>query len=90
MVYAEYCYYTAKKNQDEIHPDLVKYQLVGIYPLNILAPRTKTITQMAITIKNKTLAIAAAPEAISVKPKTPAIIATMKKINDHFSIKFIV
>lgn len=38
-------------------------------------------------IKNNTLAIEAAPAAISVKPKIAAIIAIIKKIAAHFSIK---
>jgi hypothetical protein len=43
---------------------------------------TKRITKMVKRI----LAIEAAPEAISVKPKMAATIAMMKRVIDHFNI----
>jgi len=39
-------------------------------------------------IKNKTLAIPAAPAAIPTKPNTPAMIAIIKKITVHRNILF--
>lgn len=39
-----------------------------------------------IKIKNKTLAIDAAPDAISVKPKIAAIIAMTRNMAVHFNI----
>ena len=52
----------------------------------MVSPNTSTIIQMEINIKNNILAILAAPASIFVNPKIPAIIATIKNINDHFSI----
>jgi hypothetical protein len=46
-----------------------------------------TIRKRTRKIKNNTLAIEAAPAAISVKPKTAAIIAITKKMAAHLSIK---
>ena len=39
-------------------------------------------------MKNRTLAIEAAPEAIPVKPSTPAIIAIIRNRNDQRNIVF--
>lgn len=41
-----------------------------------------------IKMKNSTFAMAAAPEAISVKPKIAATIATTKNINDQRNISY--
>ena len=45
-----------------------------------------TIRKRTRKIKNNTLAIEAAPAAISVKPKIAATIAIIKKIAAHLSI----
>jgi hypothetical protein len=45
-----------------------------------------TIIKRTRKIKNNTLAIEAAPAAIPVKPKIPAMIAITKKIAAHLSI----
>jgi hypothetical protein len=55
----------------------------------MVMPKTSTISQMEIKIKNKIFAISAAPAAMLVNPKMPAIIAITKKMNDHLNIKFI-
>ena len=60
-----------------------------LYFPKIFAPKINTITNNTKKIKNKTLAIEAAPAAIPVNPKTAAIIAITKKIAAHFSIKYI-
>jgi hypothetical protein len=46
-----------------------------------------TIKKRTRKIKNNTLAMEAAPAAIPVKPKIAAIIAIMKNIAAHLSIK---
>src|SRR3954452_8322078 len=53
----------------------------------ILAPKMTTIKKRTRKIKNNTLAMEAAPAAIPVKPKIAAIIAIIKKIAAHLSIK---
>lgn len=53
----------------------------------ILAPNIKTIINSTKKIKNKILAIDAAPAAIPVKPKIAAIIAITKNMAAHLSIK---
>lgn len=59
----------------------------GIYGrLKIVIPRITAIATNAKKKKKMNLAIDAAPEAISVKPKTAAIIAITKKMAAHFSI----
>jgi hypothetical protein len=47
----------------------------------MMARRNKTIK-----IKNNTLAISAAPEAIPVNPNIAAITAIIKNVADHFNI----
>ena len=42
-----------------------------------------------IKIKNNTLAIAAAPEAIPVNPNTAAIMAIIRNVADHFNITLV-
>jgi hypothetical protein len=37
-------------------------------------------------MKNKILAIEAAPDSMPVKPNNPAIMAMTRKMNDHFNI----
>jgi hypothetical protein len=54
--------------------------------LNIVKPNIAVMITITIKIKKITLAIEAAPEAISVKPKTAATIAINKKIAVHLSI----
>ncbi len=44
------------------------------------------IIQKARKMKNRIFAIEAAPAAIPVNPKTPAIIATTRKTNDQRNI----
>ena len=51
------------------------------------APNKIVIRNNTRKIKNKTLAILAAPAAIPVKPNKAAIIAMIKKVIDHLSIK---
>ena len=46
----------------------------------------RTISHTVIKIKNRILAMAAAPSAIPVKPSMPAIIAIIRKRNDHLNI----
>jgi hypothetical protein len=52
-----------------------------------LEPNIKTKINSTKNIKNKILAIEAAPAAIPVKPKIAAIIAIMKNMAAHLSIK---
>ncbi len=49
-------------------------------------PNTIITSHTAKKMKNKTLAIDAAPAAISVNPKTAAIIAIIKNANDQRNI----
>lgn len=56
--------------------------------LKIEAPIRRLPTSRMRKIKKMILAIDAAPEAISVKPKIAAIMAITKKIMDHLSIRF--
>ena len=59
----------------------------GIYGrLKIVTPRITAIATNTKKKKKMNLAIDAAPDAISVKPKTAAIIAITKKIAAHFNI----
>jgi hypothetical protein len=55
----------------------------------MVMPRTRIISHIEIKTKNKIFAISAAPDAMLVKPSTPAIIAITKKMNDHFNIMFV-
>jgi len=52
----------------------------------MVVPRMSINTQKAINIKKRTFAIEAAPEAIPVKPRTPATIAIIRKRNDQRNI----
>ena len=52
----------------------------------MVIPKTRTINHTVINIKNRILAMAAAPSAIPVNPSTPAIIAIIRKRNDHLNI----
>ena len=52
----------------------------------IFAPNSNVKTNKTIKIKNKTLAMEAAPAAIPVKPKIAAMIAITTKISAHLSI----
>lgn len=54
--------------------------------LNILIPKMRATTKNTKKIKKIILAIDAAPAAISVNPKTDAMIAITRKISDHLSI----
>ncbi len=56
--------------------------------MNNAVPRIAVTSIRIIKIKNITLAIDAALDAIPVKPKIAAIIAMMRKIAVHFSIRF--
>lgn len=49
-------------------------------------PNIPNTTIRAMNMKNKTLAIEAAPSARPVKPKIAAIIAIMKNMADHLSM----
>jgi hypothetical protein len=51
------------------------------------APKIIVIRNNTRKIKNKTLAMLAAPAAIPVNPNKAAIIAIMKNVIDHFNIK---
>jgi hypothetical protein len=62
----------------------------NLYLLKILAPSTNTTIHTTNTMKNSIFAMAAAPEAMSVNPNIAAMIATIKKINDHLSIMIII
>jgi hypothetical protein len=53
----------------------------------ILEPNIKTKINSTKKMKNKILAIEAAPAAIPVKPKIAAIIAIIKNMAAHLSIK---
>ena len=69
-----------------MHVNFLKlYNTVYFLP-KIFAPSNKTKTNNTRKIKNKTLATAAAPAAIPVKPKTAAIIAITKNMAAHFSM----
>ena len=59
-----------------------------LYDLKIVIPKMRTINHTDINMKNRIFAISAAPAAIPVKPRTPAIIAIIKNKNDHLSITF--
>lgn len=50
------------------------------YNVVLLRPNMSDITKSTIKIKNKTLAIEAAPAAIPKKPNTPAISAMIRKM----------
>jgi hypothetical protein len=56
------------------------------YLLNMLAPNKIAITNSARKIKNKTLAISAAPSAIPPNPNIAAMMAMIKKITDQRNI----
>jgi hypothetical protein len=49
-------------------------------------PNIPNTTIRAMNMKNKTLAIDAAPSARPVKPKIAAMIAITKNMADHFSM----
>ena len=51
-------------------------------------PLTREKINKIIKIKNRTLAIPVAAPAIPEKPKIPAIIAIIIKVNDHRNIIF--
>ena len=53
----------------------------------MVRPKTRTISHIEIKMKNKIFAISAAPASILVKPNIPAMMATIRKMNDHFSIR---
>ena len=57
-----------------------------IYFFKIVTPSKKVTRTIAIKIKNRTLAIDAAPSAIPENPKIAATIAITRKIADHLSI----
>jgi hypothetical protein len=57
--------------------------------LKILSPIISVIRKPTKKMKNKTLAMAAAPEAMPPKPNIAAIIAMTKKIAAHFSISVV-
>lgn len=59
-----------------------------LFPLNRKVPPIKANTNNTRKIKNNTLAILAAPEAIPVKPNSAATIATTKKISDQRNIVY--
>jgi hypothetical protein len=59
---------------------------INYFP-KIFAPKMTTIRNRTRKIKNNILAIEAAPAAIPVKPKIAAIIAIIKKIAAHLSIR---
>ncbi len=54
----------------------------------MVTPKISITTQNPRKIKNRILAIEAAPAAMPVKPNTPAIIATTRKRNDQRNIYF--
>ena len=56
------------------------------FPPNILEPNIKTKINNTKKMKNKILAIEAAPAAMPVKPKIAAIIAITKNMAAHLSI----
>lgn len=49
----------------------------------------RTRRNKTIKIKNNTLAIAAAPEAIPVNPNIAATMAIIKNVADHFNITLV-
>ena len=55
----------------------------------MVMPNKRTTSHTAKKIKNRVLAIAAAPAAMPVKPNIPAIIAITRKMNDHRNITFV-
>ena len=55
-----------------------------VWPARI--PMTRSARKTIRKIANRTLAIEAAPAAISVKPSAPATSATMRKMRAHFSM----
>jgi hypothetical protein len=59
------------------------------YFLKIVSPNISTTNQIEMNIKNRIFAMVAAPASMLVKPKIPAMIAIMRNMNDHLSIKFI-
>lgn len=75
----QFYYRTAFLLSDEA----MRYFFPKIAPPRINTPRKRTTNT-----KNNTLAIAAAPLAISVKPKIAATIAIRKKVAAHFNIAF--
>jgi hypothetical protein len=77
-----YVYIVLKNTDGSLLPPCIK----NYFP-KILAPKITTIRKRTRKIKNNTLAIEAAPAAISVKPKIAAMIAMIKKIAAHLSIK---
>jgi len=56
------------------------------YFFNIIPPAINITRKSTMKIKNKTLAILAAPAAIPVNPSTAAIIAIMKNVAAHLNI----
>lgn len=52
----------------------------------MVKPAISKITKITTKIKNNTLAIAAAPAAMPVKPNSAAISEMIKKNKAHFSI----
>jgi len=52
----------------------------------MVTPNKKVTSTRTRKMKNKVLAIAAAPAAIPVKPKIAATIAMSKNMADHFNI----
>jgi hypothetical protein len=54
----------------------------------MVVPKMSIKTQNARNIKKRTFAIEAAPDAIPVKPNTPAISAIIRKRNDQRNIVF--
>jgi len=71
----------------EYNPVFISFsgRQINYFP-KIFAPKMTTIRKRTRKMKNNTLAIEAAPAAIPVKPKIPAIIAIMKKMAAHLSI----
>ena len=63
-----------------------KRQLIIYFPKSF-APNKIVIRNNTRKIKNKTFAILAAPDAIPVNPNKAAMIAIIKNVTDHLSIK---
>jgi hypothetical protein len=54
--------------------------------LNIVSPKTRIMIHSVIKIKKRILAIDAAPASTLVKPNIPAMMATIRNMNDHFNM----
>jgi hypothetical protein len=67
--------------------DMHYCQLKSIYFLKRVSPRINARRNKTINTANKIFAIEAAPAAKPVNPNNAAIIAIIKKIADHLSMR---